>query len=225
MTFAQVIRDTIAANRPPRARTVPIESVKWLGRIHPNREQRGRFDYCQIDGREHRVDLEVQTTIRDLDPAVTAIEMREGYRYATEVERGTFARLKAFQDAAEARAAQKKAHRPMGLLEVNPALAAADGSRFRQAVRGVRGLLELLERKDVRLSVAPNGHLLVTGSAGRVPVWLAQAVTDAERLIVGILTGHPVQCELRHGKDRPEAFDIATVATPVCEAHLKGEIE
>lgn len=208
------------ARRAAQTVVVPIEHVRMLGRVGRLKEHRGRADYVEFDGREYRVYITEDQRLPERMVGGVAIAVGDKFRLTDLVEKGTFARLDAIQKAQAAKAAKTA---PVALLERNPALRIAGLDVV--LIRGVRALIAYCERHGVELSVNKvNGRLIPRARQGRILSPMFDALRDAERLIVGIKTGHPVLCEMGHRGTPPEAFDMVAFETPACEQHAKGEL-
>lgn len=90
---------------------------------------------------------------------------------------------------------------------------------------GPAAILAMLRRRGVELTIIPSGRLLVQSPKGHLTSDLLAVIRESERLLVGELTGHPVLCELDHGKGTtPEAETIVAVGIAACEAHAEGRL-
>lgn len=85
----------------------------------------------------------------------------------------------------------------------------------RRTPRGVDGLLAELERSRVAVRLTRGGRLLLLPEQ-TCPQDLQAAVSLAERLIVGRLTGHPVRCELGAEPCAREAETLFAPGVPGC---------
>ena len=96
----------------------------------------------------------------------------------------------------------------------------------RPAARGRDAILARIEATGTQLVLANGRHLaLAPGGRLRGDVRELLEVPGVGRLLVGWLSGHPVGCELDHGKDAPPpAVTIALGGLAICEAHASGEV-
>ncbi len=94
----------------------------------------------------------------------------------------------------------------------------------RPAVSTPSAILDHLARQGVTLTLTAGGRLLATTAGGRMTDELLNVVMRCERLLVGLLTGHPVLCELGHGGPAPEAVTVVAVDVPACAEHAAGRL-
>ncbi|HVM29558.1 MAG TPA: hypothetical protein VM305_02130 [Candidatus Limnocylindrales bacterium] len=179
------------------------------------------------------------------------LETGRRFRRGLEVEKGTYARLREEAQEAEARKDRANRPLPVDALAnilalrqrlplyIQPTLGSGDSQppravdaprvktngafvEGRPRPRGARELVGELQRQGLAFELASSGKLLVGAPRGRLRNDQLEAVAQAERLIVGVLTGQPVRCELDHGKsDAPEAVTIAPINVAVCERCLR----
>jgi hypothetical protein len=87
----------------------------------------------------------------------------------------------------------------------------------KKQIRGIEAIRAFIEGQGVRLTVV-NGRLLATGTA--MSLSLHAVIGAFEPLLVGLVTGKPVLCALKH--DRPvDAYTLAVPSLPICQAHLE----
>lgn len=209
----------VAKKQATRARVVPIEHIRLLGRVGLLKGHAVHADYAMVEGAEYRIYIDKYDRLPERLQSAVVIAVGDKFRITDLVEKGTYAKLDAIQ---KAQAAKEAKTRPVALLERNPALSIA-GLDVRR-IRGVRALIAYCER-SIELSVNKvNGRLIPRARQGRIVNPMLDALRDAERLIVGIKTGHPVLCEMGHRGTPPEAFDMVAFETPACEQHAKGEL-
>jgi hypothetical protein len=87
----------------------------------------------------------------------------------------------------------------------------------KKQIRGIESIRAFIEGQGVRLTVV-NGRLLATGTA--MSLSLHAVIGAFEPLLVGLVTGKPVPCALKHDR-AVDAYILAVPSLPICQAHLE----